>query len=206
MTLYLVTDRNNLGLEEFFTIILQAIEGGVQMIQLREKNIPDREYIQIGSRLQSLLKPHAIPLIINDRVDIAQAINADGVHLGQSDGNISEARRVLGPKAIIGLSVETIEQALEAEKKKVDYIAASPVFPTHTKKDCSTPWGLEGLKDLCSISHHPVIAIGGINEANVKEIWESGVSGVAVISAIFHASCPKSAARRLRSYADTRLG
>ncbi|MFW9878534.1 MAG: thiamine phosphate synthase [Candidatus Thorarchaeota archaeon] len=133
-------------------------------------------------------------IIINDRVDVAYAISADGVHLGQSDLKVSEAREILGPKAIIGLSVESVEQAIEANREDIDYIAASPVFSTKTKTNCSMPWGLNGLKQLCIVSKHPVIAIGGIDKNNAKQVIECGAKGVAVISAIFDAICPKTAA------------
>ncbi len=194
LSLYLVTSREALELEDFFNIIRASIDGGVRIVQLREKEASAREMIIIGKRLLSLLKPLGIPLIINDRVDVAHAIGADGVHLGQSDLRVAEARAILGGKAIIGLSVESLEQAVAAIEEDVDYLAASPIFRTKTKADCSEPWGLNGLKQLCAVSNHPVIAIGGIDETNAKQIIECGAVGVAVVSAIFNASCPKTAA------------
>lgn len=196
-SLYLVTQRNSKSLDETFKIILESIEGGVKVIQLREKEISAREMISIGKKLHSLLKPLKIPLIINDRVDVAYAIGAEGVHLGQSDLNVTDARAILGNHAIIGLSVETVEQAISAQNEEVDYIAASPVFCTQTKTDCNAPWGLNRLKQLCEVSNHPVIAIGGINSANIKDVVNCGVAGVAVVSAIFNSSSPKSAAKEL---------
>ncbi len=133
----------------------------------------------------SFLKPLGIPLIINDRVDVAHAINADGVHLGQSDLKVSEARAILGQKVIIGLSVETIEEVMVAADEDVDYLAASPVFLTKTKSDYERPWGLHGLQHLCSISRHPIVAIGGIDETKVEKVLECGVEGVAVCFCYF---------------------
>lgn len=205
LSLYLVTRREGLGLEEFLSIILASVEGGVKAVQLREKETSARELISLGKRLLILLKPLGIPLIINDRVDIAHAVGADGVHLGQSDLSVAEARTILGKKAIIGLSVETLEQAEIAFKEDVDYLAASPIFHTHSKTDCGKPWGLNGLKQLCTISKCPVIAIGGINETNVEQIMDCGAAGVALVSAIFDATCPKKAAhtiiKRMNKYA-----
>lgn len=196
-SLYLVTNRKTLALEDFFNIVRASVDGGVRIVQLREKDTSAREMIAIGKKLLSILKPRGIPLIINDRVDVAHAIGADGVHLGQSDLSVAEARAILGQKAIIGLSVETLEQARATSQEDVNYLAASPLFHSKTKTDCGEPWGLNGLKQLCAFSSHPVIAIGGINETNAKQIIECGAVGVAVVSAIFNASCPKTAALQM---------
>lgn len=205
-SLYLVTHRGSLALEDFLKIIRQSVSGGVNMVQLREKDMSSEAMIALGKNLLSFLRPLGIPLIINDRVDVAYEINADGVHLGQSDLHVDEARAVLGKQAIIGLSVETIDQAISAEAQDIDYLAASPVFSTKTKHDCTMPWGLAGLKSLCSISRHPIIAIGGINESNVEQVMECGAAGVAIVSAIFHALCPKTASQvisnKMKRYAN----
>ncbi len=197
LSLYLVTNRGARTPEDFLGIIREAIDGGVTVVQLREKEGSAREMVAIAGRLLAFLKPLGIPLIINDRVDVAHAVKADGVHLGQSDLKVAEARAILGKKAIIGLSVETPQQVVDAADEEVDYLAASPVFLTKTKSDCSKPWGLDGLKHLCSISCHPIIAIGGIDETNVAGILECGAIGVAVVSTIFNAPCPKTAALAL---------
>lgn len=197
LSLYLVTNRNGLELEDFFNIIRASIDGGVRIVQLREKDLSAREMISIGKKLLLILKPLGIPLIINDRVDVTHAVGADGVHLGQSDLSVEEARAILGEKVIIGLSVESLEQAVVATGKDVDYLAASPMFHTKTKADCGKPWGLDGLKQLCAVSKHPVIAIGGIDETNAKQVIECGAAGVAVVSAIFNASSPKNAALQM---------
>lgn len=196
-SLYLVTERGNLPLETFFKIIQSAIDGGVNIIQLREKQASAREMIFVAKQLHAFTKPLGIPLIINDRVDVAHAVGAEGVHLGQSDLSVSDARAILGKEKIIGLSVESLEQAWIAQKEDVNYLAASPTFHTQTKLDCQPAWGLQGLKQLCNDSHHPIVAIGGINETNIKNVRDCGVAGVAVISAIFNAPCPQTAANRL---------
>ena len=197
LSLYLVTRRDSLEIEEFLTIIHASLQGGVTAVQLREKEASAREIINLSKRLQLFLKPLGIPLIINDRVDIAHVVGADGVHLGQSDLSVAEARIILGKKAIIGLSVESLKQARTAIEEDVDYLAASPIFCTKTKTDCGEPWGLNGLKQLCMTSKYPVIAIGGINETNVKEVIECGVAGIALVSAIFDSFCPRTAAHTM---------
>lgn len=197
LSLYLVTQRRGLSLKAFYEVILEAVEGGCSVVQLREKGTDKAEFLKIGKDLLDILKPRGIPLIVNDSVELALAIGADGVHLGQEDVSIVEARRILGSRAIIGLSVETLEQARVAESLKLDYIAASPVFETSTKKDIATPWGLEGLRELCGLTKFPVVSIGGINIDNVEDVISAGSSGVAVVSAIFDEEFPREAAREL---------
>ncbi|MBS0606092.1 MAG: thiamine phosphate synthase [Verrucomicrobia bacterium] len=197
LSFYLVASQGNLAQETFLRIIAQSIEGGVKVVQLREKEASSREMVAMGKNLHSFLKPLGIPLIINDRVDIAHAVKADGVHLGQSDLTISEARAILGKEAIIGLSVETIPQVIAASDEEVDYLAASPLFFTKTKPNCEKQWGFHGLQHICSISPHPILAIGGINESNVERVLRCGAVGVAVVSAVFKASCPKTAANAI---------
>lgn len=201
LTLYLVTNRGKLPWETFCSIIEQAIEGGVTVIQLREKEISQKEFIKIGRSLKERLqlKGKQIPLIINDAIEVALEIGAEGVHLGQSDASVEKARQMLGKKAIIGLSVETMEQARAAGLLDIDYIAASPIFATPSKLNTAAPWGLEGLKELCRISKYPVVGIGGINSNNVQNIISSGATGVAVISAIFYAESPFLAAQEFHS-------
>ena len=197
LSLYLVTQRGSLSLKAFFDIIKEAVRGGVSVVQLREKGTDIAEFLRIGESLLDILSPMGIPLIINDSVEIALAIGADGVHLGQGDISIAEARRILGPKAIIGLSIETLEQAWAAESLELDYIAASPIFRTPTKVDTSKPWGLEGLKLLCGMTRYPVVSIGGITIENTEDVITAGSSGISVVSAIFNAESPRKAAREL---------
>lgn len=196
-TLYLVTDRRLVGDRPLTGVIQQAVAGGVTMVQLREKECSSREFLELALALKKELPPD-IPLIINDRLDVALAAEADGLHLGQSDLPPEVARRYLGPGAIIGLSVEKPEQLTQSEKAPVDYLAISPVFPTPTKTDTGPAWGLEGLTLARKQTRRPLVAIGGINETNVAEVIKAGADGVAVVSAICAAPDPALAARKLR--------
>ena len=197
LKLYLVTDRDlSLGrpLEE---IVSEAVAGGVTMVQLREKDAATGEFVELGRRLMRLLKPLGVPLIINDRVDVALAVDADGVHIGQSDMSYADARKLLGPEKIIGLSVENFEDLEAANKLDVDYIGISPVYGTPTKTDTAEPFGLEGLRKAVEMSVHPSVAIGGMNVATVGEVIAAGTDGVAVVSAICSAESPRDAAAEL---------
>ena len=191
-SLYLVADE--MHLENFDSVIQKAIEGGVSALQFRAKNLSTRQMVEGGKKLLHLLRPFHIPLLINDRVDVALAIGADGVHLGQSDLDVTDARIILGKNGLIGLSVETLDQVVEANQREIDYLAASPIFPTKSKLNCGRPWGLEGLKQISTLSMHPIIAIGGITLSNVKSIMANGGAGVAIISGIFDSIDPKKAA------------
>lgn len=197
LSFYLVT--RSIPLASLENIVRQAVEGGVTIVQLRGKDISARQMIAEGRMLLSILRPLGIPLIVNDRVDIAYALQADGVHLGQSDVPVQVARSILGREAIIGLSVETWEHALQAENEEVDYLGASPVFSTMSKHDCAPPLGLEKLQKICSFSSHPIVAIGGINGSTISEAGNCGVEGFALMSAIFDAANPKQAAQGLSS-------
>lgn len=167
------------------------------MVQLREKESSTRDFIERAIRLKALLTPYHVPLIINDRVDVALAVDADGVHVGQSDMPYSQVKRLLPKGKIIGLSVETREQVIEANEWDVTYIAASPVFSTVTKTNTIVEWGLDGLQWIRSVSRHPLVAIGGIHPDNVASIFRAGADSVAVISAIIGADDPGKAAREL---------
>lgn len=198
VSLYLVTDRDlSLGrpLEE---LVEQAVKGGVTMVQLREKETSSREFYQLALRLKEILKPFQVPLIINDRLDIALACEAEGIHLGQSDLPVSVARKLLGPDRIIGLSLERIEDAAQANQLEVDYVAVSPVFDTPTKTDTSKALGLEGVKAIRSLSAYPTVAIGGIHQWNAASIIEAGADGLAVVSDIMSAADPQKAAEELK--------
>jgi thiamine-phosphate pyrophosphorylase len=199
LSLYLVTDRALSMGKSTEQIVEDAVKGGVSMVQLREKDTPTKEFYDLACSLMKLLKPYNIPLIINDRLDIAIASNADGLHIGQSDMPYSIVRKILGKDKIIGLSVETIEQAREANNLDVDYIGLSPVFSTDSKKDINTPLELEGIKEIASFTKHPTVAIGGINKANTADIIKNGANGIAVISAIVSQEDPRKAAEELKS-------
>ena len=200
--LYLVTDRGICGSRSLDEVVRDAVRGGVQAVQLREKDLPIPEVIAAGRALRCLLAPLGVPLIINDRVDVALAVGADGVHLGQHDMGYHEARARLGQQALIGFSVETMEQVIEAESWEVAYLGVSPVFDTPTKTDTACAWGLEGLRQVRRASRHALVAIGGIHAGNLHEVLRAGADAVAVVSAICGAPDPYGAACELRSIID----
>ncbi len=182
--IYLVTDQKACQGKSLESIVLDAIKAGVSCVQLREKDISTRLFLKKALDLTSILKPANIPLIINDRVDIALAAKAAGVHLGQSDMPYEHARRLMGPKAVIGLSVETWEDVQKAQDLDVDYLGVSPVFSTPTKTDTKAPWGLEGLEKIRGYSRHTLVAIGGLDASNVQNTIKAGADAIAVVSAI----------------------
>lgn len=200
--LVLVTDRALCSGRPLEDVVQAAVRGGVSAVQLREKKCQPGEFIAIARRLKSVLQPNGVPLIINDRVDVALASGADGVHLGQRDLPVREARRLLGRDAIIGLSVETPAQALDAESLDVDYLGVSPIFSTPTKPDAGAPWGLEGLRSLRARTRRVLVAIGGIDASNAESVLAAGADGLAVVSAICASADPEAAARRLRNVVD----
>jgi thiamine-phosphate pyrophosphorylase len=195
--IYLVTDQRACMGKPIESVVLDAIKAGVSYIQLREKDASSRLFLKRAMALKSILKPGGIPLIINDRVDIALAVNADGVHLGQSDMPYEHARRLMGPDAIIGLSVETWEDVEEAEGLDVNYLGVSPVFATPTKTDTKDPWGLEGLEKISNYSRHPLVAIGGLSELNIQKVIKAGANAIALVSAICSAKDTFTAAKEL---------
>lgn len=197
MKLYLVTDRKIAGDRKMEDIVKEAAEGGVTMVQLREKDICTRDFIDLAIRLKAVLKPFGIPLLINDRVDVALASGADGVHIGQSDMPYRMARTLLGRDSIIGLSVENMEQVMAAESLDVDYLGVSPVFATPTKTDTAEPFGLEGLKKAAAVSSHPLVGIGGMNARTAAGVMDAGADGIAVVSAIVGAESPERASEEL---------
>ncbi len=199
LSLYLVTDRSlSLG-RSIESIVEQAANSGVTMVQLREKECSSREFYDLAIKLKQCLKPFNIPLIINDRLDIALACDAEGLHIGQSDIPYPVARKVFGKDKIIGLSVESLQDALDANQTDVDYIGISPVFSTATKTDTAPELGLEGVRKIMSISKHPSVGIGGINITNAADILSSGANGIAVVSAIMSAKDPQQATIELKN-------
>jgi len=200
--LYLVTDRDLCLGRPVERIVEAALRGGVSCVQLREKCLPTRAFIETARSIKTILAPRGVPLIINDRVDVALAAGADGVHLGPGDMSYTDARRILGRGVIIGLSVESMDQALDAEVRDADYLGVSPIFATPTKPDIRTAWGLDGLGRLRTATSHILIAIGGINPANAAQVLEAGADGLAVVSAICSAPDPEAASRRLREAVD----
>lgn len=184
--------------EHLVEVVRSAVAGGVTMVQLREKTADTRTFLERAWALKRLLQGTGVPLIINDRVDIALAVDADGVHLGQSDMPVEIARRLLGPDKIIGLSVENFEQIDQANTLDIQYIGISPIFATPTKTDTKAPFGLEGARQAVKRSKHPTIGIGGINATNIAAVRATGLDGVAVVSAIMSAPDPQQAAQELR--------
>ena len=203
--LYLVTDRGLCGQKSLEDVVWQSVKGGVSCVQLREKDISTRLFVSEAQRIKKLLEPFQIPLIINDRIDVALACGADGVHIGQDDMPYAIVRKLMGQKAIIGLSVETWEDVEESRKLDVNYIGVSPVFATPTKTDTKGAWGLDGLAKIKKFSLHPVVAIGGLNESNIRETVLAGADCVAVVSAICAASDPEAAARKLKNIIEEAL-
>jgi thiamine-phosphate pyrophosphorylase len=197
LDLHLVTDRRLCRGRQLIEVVRAAVAGGVSIVQLREKDCTTREFLELGRTLLAELKPRTIPLLINDRVDIALAIGADGVHIGQSDMPYAMARELLGPNAIIGLSVESVADALTAEPLDVTYLGLSPVFSTATKTDLQPALELEGVRAIRAISRHKLVAIGGIHAGNLQSIIAAGAHGVAVVSAICAADDPTRATREL---------
>ena len=180
-SLYLVTDRSFLGNRSLKAAVSEAIEGGVTFIQIREKDISTRAFYNIAAEVKEVTDYYKIPLVINDRIDIAQAVDADGVHLGQSDMPLEVARKILGENKIIGISVKDVKEAKEAEQNGADYVGVGTVFYTGTKKDINKPIGLEGLREVCSSIKIPKVAIGGINKDNLKNILNAGADGAAIV-------------------------
>ncbi|WP_333861653.1 thiamine phosphate synthase [Clostridium sp.] len=196
-SLYLVTDRNILKGRPLHEAVEQAILGGVTLVQLREKDASTREFYKQAVEVKKITESYNIPLIINDRLDIAQAVDAEGVHFGQSDMPLIAARNILGKNKIIGISVGNIEEAVEAEKNSADYVGIGTIFFTGTKKDIELPIGIQGLKKIYDNINIPAVAIGGINENNFKEVLSTGIEGISVVSAILGKNNIKDAAEAL---------
>lgn len=199
--LYAVTDHSWSNKENFESHIEQALKSGVTFLQLREKNISDDEYIEIASRIKKLTDKYNVPFVINDNINVALAVNADGVHLGQNDTDVKTARKILGSDRIIGASARTIQQAVNAVENGADYLGTGAVFGTSTKKDAKNIT-IEQLSQVCHAVNVPVVAIGGVNEKNIPLLKNSGISGVAVVSAIFAQQDIAAAAENLRSLID----
>jgi thiamine-phosphate pyrophosphorylase len=197
--IYLVTNRELCGQYSLLDVVKQAIDGGVSLIQLRDKHISNEEFIAMALPIKKLTQAARVPLIINDRVDVAIALGAEGVHIGQNDLPAATVVQLMGPGAIVGLSVETIAQVQQAEKLPVSYLGVSPVFKTPTKTDTVTEWGLEGLRQIRAVSTHKLVAIGSITPGNAAGVLEAGADCLAVISAICAAPSPRKATETLVS-------
>ncbi len=203
--LYLVTDRGLCGNRPLEDVVHNALVGGAACIQLREKNISTRFFVEEAHKMKALAAGFHVPLIINDRIDVALASGADGVHIGQDDMPYAEARRLMGPKAIIGLSVETWNDVVEAEAFDINYLGVSPVCETPTKTDTKGNWGLEGLARIKAYSRHPLVAIGGLNASNAVDAVMAGADCIAVVSAICAAPDPLRASREINAIIQAAL-
>jgi thiamine-phosphate pyrophosphorylase len=198
-SLYLVTDRNlSLGRSNL-EIIKAAVEGGVTIVQLREKEATTREFYEEGLKIKDYLQSKEIPFIINDRIDLALALNADGVHLGQDDMPVHVARMILGSNKIIGASAFTPDEAKAAASMGADYLGLSPIFVTGTKPELTQQIGIEGIKDLSGSVGIPVVGIGSMNQSNAFEAVKAGLDGVAVVSAICSQEDPRAAATAIKA-------
>jgi thiamine-phosphate pyrophosphorylase len=196
-TLYLVTDRGILGDRDLFTAVEEALKGGVTMLQLREKTASSRDFYQLAVRMKELAAAYQVPLIIDDRLDIALAADAGGLHVGQDDLPVAVARRILGPGKILGYSVSTVEEAIYGEQNGADYLGAGPVYATGSKADAGSPIGIDGLRQIKQSVAIPVVGIGGVGEANILDVKRTGVDGASVISAIMGSRDLKRAAGAL---------
>lgn len=203
MSLYVITDRK-IQKRTNLEVVEEAIAGGAAVVQLREKELPTRMLLEEALLLRECTRHHGVLFIVNDRIDIALASGADGVHLGPEDMPLMYARRI-APHLIIGYSCGTKEEAQEAERLGADYLGVGPVFPTTTKKDAGLPIGLERLQEIVSAVAIPVVAIGGITPENVEMVLATGVAGVAVVSAIVGAPSVREATALFRRKIDTFL-
>jgi thiamine-phosphate pyrophosphorylase len=201
-SLYLVTDRGLARGRSTLEIVKAAVQGGVTCVQLREKKCSTLEFIEQARTVKDFLKARGVPLVINDRVDVALAVEADGVHLGQTDMPLAIAKKILGGSMFIGISAESLEDALEAEKGGADYLGVSPIYGTPTKTDTAAALGLEGLREIKKAVNIPLVGIGGLNPGNAPEVIRNGADGVAVVSAIVAADDPGQAAAELKRIID----
>lgn len=198
-SLYLVTDRSMLDGASLMEAVEAAIKGGVTLLQLREKDVCSSDFYNIAVELKKLANSYQVPLIINDRLDIALAVDADGLHIGQEDMPLAVARKILGPGKILGYSVSNQAEAVYGEKYGADYLGAGPVYYTGSKVVAIEPIGTEGIKRIKESVSIPVVGIGGIGMSNIVEMKESGIDGISVISAILARDDIKAAARELKN-------
>jgi len=194
--LILVTNKQSNPLDKYLAFIAECAKSGITAVQLREKNLNFNELLAFGKQLKSILKPLEIPLIINDNIELALALDADGIHLGQTDGDIQQARQKLGKK-IIGLTVNSIEQIQAANTLPIEYVGVGAIFPSLNKTDVTTIWGLDELAYAATIAKVPVVAIGGINTANAHKVIQAGANGIAAIAAFHETKTPANTIKKL---------
>ncbi|HDK7138736.1 TPA: thiamine phosphate synthase [Clostridium botulinum] len=195
--LYLITDRRFLKGRQLKKVVEDAILGGVTIVQVREKDVSTREFYNVAKEVKEVTDYYRVPIIINDRLDIAQAIDANGVHLGQKDMPLNIAREILGKDKIIGISVGNVKEALEAQNNGADYLGIGTIFPTGSKKDVDAIIGIDGLSKIKDSISIPSVAIGGIDKTNFKDVLKTGIEGISVISAILDEDDIKLAANNL---------
>lgn len=195
LSLYLVTDKSD-DVEKFLNTIEEAIKGGVTVVQIREKTAETLDFYNLALKVKKITTEYNVPLIINDRVDVALAIDADGVHVGQSDMPCDVTRRLIGDDKILGVSAATVDEAQKAQKDGADYIGTGAVFPTATKDDAPSITK-DDLKEVVKSIDIPVVAIGGINHDNASELTDTGIAGLSVVSAIMSADDPKKSSEEL---------
>lgn len=196
-SLYLVVGPDDAAGRDLIGLVLDAVAGGVTMVQLRQKRDAGRAFVESARALADVLRPKGVPLIVNDRVDVALAAGADGVHVGQDDMSAVDARRLIGEHALLGLSITTLAEARALDADVVDYAGVGPVFATPTKPDAAPPLGIAGTRDVCRALRVPIVAIGGISLSNAHEVLSAGVHGLAVVSAICSAPDARVAAAGL---------
>lgn len=201
LLLYAVTDQSWLGEETLYEQVEKALKGGVTFVQLREKHLPEEEFVQEALQIKELCRKYRVPFVINDNVEIAKKIDADGVHVGQEDMEAENVREILGPDKIIGVSAHNVEEALRAESHGADYLGVGAVFSTSSKPDAGNI-SHETVKAICEAVKLPVIGIGGVSRENILQLRGNGLCGVAVISAIFARKDIERAAAELRSLAE----
>lgn len=201
LLLYAVTDRHWLNGRTLYSQVEEALKGGATFIQLREKELDEEHFLEEAKEIKELCRRYQVPFVINDNVEIAMAVDADGVHVGQSDMEAGDVRAKLGPDKMIGVSAQTVEQAVMAEQNGADYLGVGAVFPTGSKAD-ALEVSHDTLKAICKAVKIPVIAIGGISKENILELSGSGICGIAVISAIFAKDDIEEAARELRGLTE----
>lgn len=201
MTLYAVTDRTWVKDTTLMDQVKEALEGGITFLQLREKHLSKEEFIKEAREMKELSKEYKVPFVINDNIEVALAVDADGVHIGQDDMSVEEARKLLGEDKIIGVSAHNVEEAIKAQKGGADYLGVGAVCATSTKKDANVV-SKEEIKKICHTVEIPVVAIGGIKKENIKTLEATDVDGVAVVSAIFAAKDIKKDTKQLRSLVE----
>lgn len=195
-SLYFITDSTGFCKEEFLSRVESALKGGVTILQLREKNKTTKEYIDLANRVHVIAKKYNVPLIIDDRIDVAMAVNAEGVHLGYDDMPILTARKILGDDVILGATAKTVEKAVKAEKDGADYLGVGAIYPTTTKvKTVLT--SVDTLRDICNAVSIPVNAIGGLNKDNIDILKGINIAGICAVSAIMKADNPEIAVKEL---------